>query len=390
MKLDCPYFQHAICASCSWIETPYLEQIKRKEARVYEVLKPMGDFELEETQRSDLSQFRNRAKFSVSGTEQNPIIGLLGEVNLDEGREILNCPIHRPRINQLVQALPDFIRRFRLVPYQIQERTGELKGIIVYDAPGEKNHGELQLRFILRSKECVSRIRKLLPELLGQFPDLKCVSANIQPVPHAILEGAEELILTENSTVELTLSWKDRRLKLQVAPQAFVQTHSVLAEKLYQTAAEWIAAIRPQKVAELYCGLGAFSLMTQMAMNGEVNTLGVEVNPLAVLAAQQTALTHGYKNAEFKAADAATVFELLASYSASVILVNPPRRGLGQSIPFIRKLLPQSFIYSSCSIESLGKDLAQLKEQYRLKKVKMFDFFPHTHHFETLVWLERR
>ena len=384
MASFCTYFNENRCRSCAGIEQDYASQISKKEVEIEEALKFLLPFRLEPSARSPIMGFRNRAKMSVTGTVETPIIGLPGgETDLDQGQELLNCPIHHPKLNALMNALPELIRSFNLIPYQIKNRRGELKGLIAFYS---ENSNQMYLRFVLRSKECVSRIQKLIPTLQSQFPELVCISANIQPIPHAILEGPEEIILTEVKSIVYSFEHAGKKLELSLAPQAFVQTNSQVATQLYQTAASWIAEAHPEKMLELFCGQGAFSFF---AAENAKQILGIEINPDAVKIANETAARLGFSHLNFKCSDAAQVGSEIQAFQPNLILANPPRRGLGESLKLIRDSNAEHFIYSSCSIESLAKDLKLLSDRYRVKKIQLFDLFPHTSHFEVLVWMSK-
>jgi len=382
MSTFCKYFNDGVCRSCDQIEDDYALQVHAKTNRCQSELGGFGSsIQWRKPELSLLTGFRNRAKLSVTGSLDAPIIGLVGEKVLDQGRELLSCPIHHPRINQLVQALKTWISQYRLTPYRIVERQGELKGVILFYSPMSK---QMYLRFVLRSQECVVRIRKALPEMQAAFHDLVCVSANIQPIPHAFLEGPVEILLTNQSSILHQMGV----LKFQLTPQAFVQTNVDVATRLYQTAAEWIGEISPQKATELFCGQGAFSFF---AHSQAKEWLGIEVNASAVEIANRSANQMGYSHLRFVAADATNVLHELQRFSPDLVLVNPPRRGLSQS--GVRMLLdysPRDILYSSCDIETLRSDVENLAQAYEIKRVQWFDLFPHTSHFETLVWLVRR
>lgn len=312
----------------------------------------------------------------VTGSVEVPIIGLAGEESLDQGRELLECPIHHPKLNEVIAGLPEFIREYQLHPYRIAERKGELKGVIAFYSP---DSDEMYLRFILRSQECVSRIRKLLPKLQAKFPALVVVTANIQPIPHAILEGPEEIYITERREIRHRIAEHEFKL----APGAFVQTNSEVATRLYATAAEWIRDSGVERVCELFCGQGAFSFF---AAKHAKKIMGIDINPDGVKAANETAREQGLTHLKFISADAATVGDELRAFQPDLVLVNPPRRGLGAALDFP----PGNLIYSSCSLDSLTADLVKLSEKYRIEKAQIFDMFPHTEHFELLIFLAPR
>jgi 23S rRNA (uracil747-C5)-methyltransferase len=264
----CSYFNHEICRSCEKIETPYKNQLLEKSEHLIRLLGEDIRSKLLATVVSSEVEFRNKAKFSVTGTLEEPIIGLTGELDLDEGREILNCPIHHPLINQVVKSLKDFIQQAHLTPYQIKSKSGELKGIIVYYSA---ESDEMYVRFVLRSKEALDRIKKFHSQWISKFPFITCLSANIQPIAHALLEGEEEIFFTKNNFINHQLD----SIQMSLHPQGFVQTNQNVAKNLYATAANWVKELKIRNFLELFCGQGAFSFFIQSQVE---NALGVEIN----------------------------------------------------------------------------------------------------------------
>jgi 23S rRNA (uracil747-C5)-methyltransferase len=348
------------------LETDYDQQIFLKEETLKSAL---GITELEPTIRSEISGFRNKAKIVVSGSAESPILGLLE-------KEILNCPVHDPVINKILHDLIPFIRLAKMVPYNIAEKKGELKGIILF-------HGdETYVRFVLRSKEGLDRIKKNLPFLLSSHPEITSVSVNIQPVHQAILEGDEEINLGPKNYIQQSFG----NLKLRLRPQAFVQTNQQVAANLYETAAEWVKEKGVQRFLELFSGQGAFSFHCAGFVK---EATGVEINSEAVAMATETASELGLFHLKFISLDAGKSAEIIRDKNPQLILVNPPRRGLGESLPIFKNSHADWMIYSSCSVESLKKDIEDLSSHYEVVKARLFDMFPHTAHFETLVLLRR-
>jgi 23S rRNA (uracil747-C5)-methyltransferase len=346
----------------------YSGQIIRKEEALKTALLPIS-VDLLSTVKSAETGFRNKAKIIVTGTYEKPVLGLIE-------KEILDCPVHHPLINQILHDLIPFITLAKLEPYQIKEKTGELKGIIIFS--GDESY----VRFVLRSKEGLDRIRKNLPALLEMRPEIKSVSVNIQPVHQAILEGDEEILLGPESFVQQ----KYGEFSLKLRPQGFVQTNLRVAEKLYSTAAGWVKEKNISRFVELFSGQGAFSFHSAAFVK---EASGVEVNAEAVKMANETAASLGLKHLSFLHLAAENSQELIKDKNPQMILVNPPRRGLADSLELLVKALPDYIIYSSCSVESLAKDLKSLAPFFEIERVQIFDMFPHTEHFETLVLLKR-
>ncbi len=377
MKTFCSYFNQSVCTSCELLTLDYPDQIQLKERTLRNALSGFNTLELLESIQSSPMNFRNKAKLVVTGRLDNPILGLWGETNLDQGRELLECPLHVKAINNILPALKEFITLVKLEPYQIAEKKGELKGVILFHS---ESTNETYLRLILRSKESIDRIKKNQEFLLKRFPDLKCLSVNIQPVAHAILEGDEEIFITNQTSIGHKLG----QVTFSLGPRAFVQTNQAVAGKLYQTAASWVEASELDKFMELFCGQGAFSFFCAPYIR---QGLGIEINFDAIMEAKKTAKKYNLAHLEFKSADAAQIKNEIKDFNPDIILVNPPRRGLAAACELLMENAPKKIIYSSCNYETLATDLKKLSSMYQITKVQIFDMFPHTKHFETLVEL---
>jgi 23S rRNA (uracil747-C5)-methyltransferase len=171
-----------------------------------------------------------------------------------------------------------------------------------------------------------------------------------------------------------------------VGTNGFIQTNPVVAEVLYSRAAEWIQEFNHQKMVELYCGYGAFSFFAQKYLKQSV---GIEINASSIEVANLTKQKLALTNMTFIQGPADGVQSILEQESPDLILVNPPRRGLASATDLIKNSSCRGLIYSSCSLETLKKDIENLKGSFELKKVQVFDMFPHTKHFEVLTYLER-
>lgn len=380
MKSFCTYYNQGICRSCDLITTDYSAQLRIKEAVLEKAIEEISHPPFLSTISSPERHFRNKAKFVVTGTVDHPVIGLTGEKDPDSGRELMECPLHIKEINLALPSIRNFITQANLIPYNISSRKGELKGLILFHSDATN---EMYLRFVLRSKESIDRIRKHAQILLSEIPYLKSISVNIQPIHQAVLEGNEEISITDVTSI----SHKAGEVILSLGPRAFVQTNQAVASKLYSTAAEWIKDSSIKKFMELFCGQGAFSFFAAPNIS---EGLGIEINPDAVHVANETAKKSNLTHLKFKSADASKVLSEIESFRPDLLLVNPPRRGLGGAEELILKTLPEYLIYSSCNHHTLAQDLMKLKELYEVTKIQIFDMFPHTNHFETLVELRKK
>ncbi len=374
--LECGYFHAGLCRSCTLIEIPYSRQLAGKQARAEALIggaDGAGGIEWLEPVASEVAHFRTKAKMVVGGTADAPTLGILDA----EGRgvDLSDCPIVDGRVLAALAPITRFIALAAITPYAVPSRRGELKHVIVTVSPA----GDLMVRFVLRSSEPVPRIRKHLGTLLDAIPGLAVVSANIQPVHAAILEGDEEIAI-HGDVLELAFDG----VTLQLLPRSFVQTNNGIAAGLYRAGAAWLAEVEPGRVWDLYSGAGGFALHAAAAGS---RVVGVEVSEAAVASAQAAARAFGV-DADFLADDA-TRFALEAVETPGAVIVNPPRRGIGAELAgWLEDSGIRHVLYSSCNAESLARDLAAMPS-LRPVRAQVFDMFPHTAHFETLVLLAR-
>ena len=257
--LNCDYYQAKKCSSCGLLEgvNPNEEVeasllYRNREREVLDLLEDKFDKNVIFHPLITLQHpfpSRSKARLSVSGTLENPVIGLLDSDFI--GIELVSCPLHFPVINQLLVKLESFITDNLLVPYDIKKRKGELKSIIILSNQAQES---LVLRFVLRSTECVSRLRKSIPQLMDDFPQLKVAFANIQPIPHQIPEGEEDILITDESII-----WElYNNLKVAFTSKCFIQATPEVSEKLYLFVEKTIEKYSCKSALDLYCGVGGF------------------------------------------------------------------------------------------------------------------------------------
>ena len=370
--MQCDHFDAHRCRSCTLLEVPYARQLADKQRHV-EGLLPAGiAWQVPISSRQE--GFRNKAKMVVAGSIGQPTLGILDRHQL--GVDLRDCGLHTAGLQACLPVLADFVTRAALTPYDVPARRGELKHLIVTESPA----GELMVRFVLRSEEPVARIRKHLPTLLAELPGLRVASVNLQPEHKAILEGDRELLLTEQETLTMTVNGIDLHLR----PQSFFQTNTEVAAALYREAREWIDELDPSTAWDLYCGVGGFAL--HAAAPGRSVT-GIELSREAVASARLSAREAGAR-AEFAAGDA-TAYALERQHAPDLVIVNPPRRGIGPELSgWLDRSTTSQVLYSSCNAVSLARDLAAMPSLTPTRG-RLLDMFPNTDHYEVLVLLER-
>jgi 23S rRNA (uracil1939-C5)-methyltransferase len=180
-------------------------------------------------------------------------------------------------------------------------------------------------------------------------------------------------------------------LRFRVRPNAFLQTNTGMAEKLYGLAADAAGLTGNETVWDLYCGIGTIGLT--LARNA-LTVWGIEVSEESVACALENAELNGVTNAAFFAGNVGQVVEELLERSGppDVVVVDPPRAGLaGKALRHLGRLGAPRLVYVSCNPTTLAGDVKALRGEYgyELLNVTPVDMFPHTPHVESVALLER-
>ncbi|WP_025328969.1 23S rRNA (uracil(747)-C(5))-methyltransferase RlmC [Bibersteinia trehalosi] len=384
--LRCHHFDRKDCQSCQWLDKSYPAQINDKVADLKRLISP---FILQKTQVfpplvSSASAFRNKAKMVVSGSVERPLLGILREqTDTSSAVDLTDCPLYPSEFVALFPVLKDFIARAGLVPYNVAKKKGELKYILLTQSQLDK---AVMIRFVLRSELKLPLIEREFADFWAKLPMNSVVSVNIQPQHAAILEGEKEIFLTERRV----LAENFNGIPLFIRPQGFFQTNPMVASELYRTAQNWVAQLPIQRLWDLFCGVGGFGLHCAASLqqkNPEVALTGIEISASAIASATQSAEQLGLKNVQFASLDSANFALNKQGEHPDLIIVNPPRRGIGKSLAdYLNQLAAPYLIYSSCNAQTMAKDFASLTN-YQLEKVQLFDMFPHTSHYEVLTFL---
>ena len=398
---SCILHEAGTCRSCPHLALPLPDQLAAKQSRVASLLAARVPTDLwEPPAASAPERFRNKAKMAVAGTTARPTLGILDSAG--HGVDLRTCPLHVPAIEAALPVLAGLITDLGLRPYDVPARRGELKHVLVTASPDD----DLMVRFVLRSRRHLDQLRAALPDLRRSLPQLAVASVNIQGVHQAVIEGPEEIVLTEENRLLMRLSLPvlgagtpavrcadGVELPLYLPTRSFFQTNTAVAEALYATARNWAEEAEPARVWDLFCGVGGFALA--LAAPGR-RVLGVEVSASAIDGARAAADLMGLDPAlvRFEAGDARVLDPAAGEHTGGaqrpdLLVVNPPRRGIGEQLATrIEASGVGRVLYSSCNPRTLAADLAHLPSM-RVVRSRLFDMFPHTEHAEVLVELVR-
>ena len=286
-------------------------------------------------------------------------------------------------IDQLISFVRDLLRRYDLKPYDENEGTGLIRHIVV-----RKGHYSNQMMLVLvTTRPKIFRIYQILEKLVSQFPNLVSIIQNINDKKTNAIFGQEFKTLYGKDTITDSMLGNN----YIISAQSFYQVNTEMAEKLYQTAIDFSDLNENDIVIDAYSGIGTIGLSFAKKVKA---VYGVEVIKTAVKDARENAKQNAISNAFYTVG---TAEEAMAQWSKvgikpSVILVDPPRKGLTES--FIKASVamePQKITYVSCNPATMARDIALYQTLgYQLKKVQPVDLFPQTHHVETVCLLTRK
>lgn len=374
--MHCALYDAGVCHSCQWLQKDYSQQLADKMDHLRQQLAPLPVGRWENPIGSRQAAFRNKAKMVVSGSVERPILGMRQRDGTPV--DLCDCPLYPATFARVFALLKPFIARAGLTPYHVARRRGELKYILLTESTRQ---GRLMLRFVLRSHHKLPQLKQALPWLQQQLPLLEVVSANIQPVPMAIMEGQEEIVLTD----EQALSERLNDVPLWIRPRSFFQTNPDVAALLYAVARDWVGKLQITSMWDLFCGVGGFGLH---CATPAMSLTGIEISAEAIDCARRSAEVMGFNHVQFAALDSAQFAESKEAVP-ELVLVNPPRRGMGEALcDYLSHMAPAYILYSSCQATTMVSDIARLAG-YRVVRIQLFDMFPHTAHYEVLTLLQR-
>jgi 23S rRNA (uracil1939-C5)-methyltransferase len=223
-------------------------------------------------------------------------------------------------------------------------------------------------------------------DVLRRFPEVRSIHWAVNDSP-AEVTNLPTALLWGDDAIEEELGG----LRFRIRPNAFLQTNTEMAERLYALARELAGLTGSETVYDLYCGTGTIGLTLA---RDALTVWGVEISEESVACAIENAELNGIGNAAFFAGNVGQALEELRERAGppDVVVVDPPRAGLaGKALRRIGRLGASRIVYVSCNPTTLASDLKVLRDEsgYALVRAKPVDMFPHTPHVECVALLEQ-
>ncbi len=396
----CEYFDS--CGGCKWQHVQYQAQLDMKRDAVAEALGHQGGFDLEalgiEVQPTigadETYYYRNKMEFTFASKrwltdweiasgevmDKDFALGLHVPGRFDKVLDLKACYLQSEWSAKLVNAVRVFAKENNWEAWDVRNHTGYLRHLVIRTP----EHTDENMIVLVTNREDPGRMALFAEFLQRDFPEVTTLVNTINSTPAQTAFGEKMINVFGPGVVHDKLG----PYTFEIAPNAFFQTNTKQAEKLYEIAAEFGDFRADDLVYDLYCGAGTISLFIA---NRVKRVVGVELIEEAVANARANAKANGIDNCTFVTGDMLKLFTaefVEENGRPDVLIVDPPRAGMHPKVvKQIAKLKPERIVYVSCNPQTQARDIEQLGDAYRIEAVQPVDLFPHTHHVENVVKL---
>jgi len=390
----------------SWQVLPYARQLEIKSELVEEALRRIGHlsgFELQEIVPAAAPwRYRNKLEYSFGESPEGQLIcGFHAPAGRNEVVAIEDCLLASERGNLAREVALGWCRSEGLRAWDRGLSTRGAAGAERADRTDPAPDGGARLRnLVVREGRRTGALQIRVVSTAGE-PDGDSLAATLSQELREHLSGvlwtrsrslAETTAGGETELVsgEPELPERIGELDLRISPEAFFQTNTETAERLYESVVDYAALEGWERVFDLYCGIGTIAL-TLAPRAGEL--WGIELVEEAVADAIAAAQRNEIGKARFFAGDARLALPELLERAGrpDLVVVDPPRAGLSKKV--IQRIVaasPRRIVYVSCNPTTLAPNAAELAHAgWSLRTVRPVDMFPQTHHIECVALLER-
>jgi 23S rRNA (uracil1939-C5)-methyltransferase len=385
-RVDAPCAHYPACGGCRFQDLAYDAQLAAKQGQVSDALTRIGGIASPPVEpivaAEEIFHYRNKLEYSFAQLDDGPILGFHRAGRWDEVLEIETCWLTTPLGNAIRNAVREWARGERLQAFDQADQTGYLRHFVVREG---RNTGQVLVQLVTAAGERFDTGHFV--DVLRSFPEVRSIHWSVNTTPAEVTNLPTTLLWGEEA-IEEELGG----LRFRVRPNAFLQTNTRMAERLYAIAAEFAALSGSETVYDLYCGIGTIGLTLA---RDALTVWGIEVSEESVACALENADLNGITNAAFFAGNVAQALQELHERSGDpdVVVVDPPRAGLaGKALKRLGEIAAPRVVYVSCNPTTLAGDVKRLHGEYgyELQRVQPVDMFPHTPHVEAVSLLERR
>ncbi len=365
----CPWFDS--CGGCALQHLDHAAQLRWKHKRLVDNLVRIGDVEPVtwlEPIADEPWHYRRRARLSARNVRGKGRV-LVG-FREPQGRFVADvgyCPVLHPDFSQRLASLSALLGSLSVaaaVP-QIEVASGDNGSAIV--------------------------IRHLEALTDSDLDELRAWSSRESMAVYLQPKGPDTVFRLHPESHQLEYRLEAFDLTLQFHPQHFIQVNARINARLIERAIELLGLTGSERVLDLFCGLGNFSL--PLARRA-AHVTGIEAAAELIEAARDNARINDIGNASFDVADLTEDVSDRAWYRAGfdAVLIDPPRSGALEILPVVAGSGARRVVYVSCNPATLARDAGVLVRDhgFTLVSAGIADMFPHTAHVESIALFERQ
>ena len=398
MDAVCEHF--GICGGCKWQTLPYAEQIRYKQKQVLDNLSRIGKIDLPEFNpilgSAKTEFYRNKLEFTFSNKRwrtyeemtDGTVFDTMNAVGyhipgqFDKVLDIQKCWLQEDISNQIRNEIRSYALKHELTFFDLREHVGFLRTLMVRTT----STGELMIIVVFFYDDEPIRTA-LLQHIATKFSEITSLLYCINAKANDTITDQNVLVFKGEGCIYEAMEG----LRFKIGPKSFYQTNSDQAFELYKVARNFAGLTGKELVYDLYTGTGTIAnFVAHLAKQ----VIGIEYVPEAIEDAKVNAQLNKIENTLFFAGDMKDI--LTAAFieehgKPDVIITDPPRAGMHTDvIDSILLAAPKRIVYVSCNPATQARDLNLLDVAYCVVAVQPVDMFPHTHHVENVVLLERK
>jgi len=394
----CQHF--GICGGCKWQILPYSEQIRYKQKQVVDNLTRIGKIELPEVLpiigSSKTEFYRNKLEFTFSnkrwrtyeeiaeGKEFDTMnaVGFHIPGQFDKVLDIEKCWLQDDISNRIRNEVRHYALEHDLTFFNLRSQEGFLRTMIVRTS----STGELMIIMVFFHEDTEVQ-NALLAHIADKFPEITSLLYIINSKANDTITDQEVLVFKGNECIYEEMEG----LKFKIGPKSFYQTNSEQAYKLYKVTRNLAQLTGNELVYDLYTGTGTIA---NFIAHQASKVIGIEYVPEAIEDAWINSKLNNIDNTLFYSGDMKDILNtafIEKHGKPEVIITDPPRAGMHEDV--INAILfadPKRIVYVSCNPATQARDLNLLDGNYKITAIQPVDMFPHTHHVENVVLLERK
>ncbi|UCH35441.1 MAG: 23S rRNA (uracil(1939)-C(5))-methyltransferase RlmD [Armatimonadota bacterium] len=370
------------CGGCDIQHLTYDAQlhVKRQlvEAALREVPETSDCRVLDPVPASAQWRYRNKIEFTFDQRDDGGLILGFSPKNKWWRRiDIEECHLCSERMLATTLAVKDWARRSGLPAYHQRRKEGFLRNLVLRESAAT---GDYLVNLVTNEGPFPA---KEFAEVVGAFHPTG-VMRTIQSRPTAAVVFEQVEVLAGDPALRECIAG----LTFRLAPDAFFQTNSAMAQRLVALVAEAAAPTGGERLLDMFCGVGTMGLA--LAHRAK-EIIGVESVEPAIVAARENAAANDIRNAEFVCATARAYLREHAGEHCDILILDPPRPGCGaRVVRRLREMRPPRIVYVSCNPQALAVDLALFSDAYDIGPIQPVDLFPQTLHVEAVVAMTAR